>query len=261
MFDKYGLDDRGILPYDDEKEEQFIRRGNAILDVSAKLSDAQLMGRAMFYGLYRHDYFTFGSHDEFDHSDILRRESLAYTLEKYGMDLTWVRFLEIFIDDEVQRIFDPPLGFAMRQDWRSNNLSVVIPVIFIREISARVITHELIHAGRADISENYFFNGDYDRGVGMYEERAAHNRFYRSNFWNLFKLHRQIRNIYRARRKLEKYFGDKAGYVFIRLNYQEAMYSLFEARDPVAFIKEQSLDNPSSCRNLKFKIMADKLGL
>ncbi|MBI5045779.1 MAG: hypothetical protein HZC14_02125 [Candidatus Niyogibacteria bacterium] len=254
MFDAHGLDDRGILPYDGETEEQFVKRGNAILDASVRLKNAQLINSARSYANSSSDYFLNNlDYSLFDYDDAMRRDALAYMSTKYGMNLTWVRFFEISTDDELQNILG---GVAMRQNQRLNNISVVIPVIFIREFSTRVMTHELIHASRADILESYnrFFCGDSDDIIEAYEERVAHNRFYRGNFWNNFHLSVHIRDIYRARRKLEKYFDDKAGYVFIRLSYAEATRSLFNARSPFEFIKERG-------DNLKFKIMAEKLGL
>lgn len=260
MFDKYELYSRGILPYDGEKEARFIRRGNAVLDAAANTTDIKLAESDL-------DRMPYYFHHSFDYGDVMRQKALAYVRVQYNLDLTWVRFLKVSLHDinnEGKREMGGCLfGYVQRQVQVSDHIVVVIPVIFIRKFSFDVMHHELVHAGRADILENYrrFLSGDSDRDVGMYEERVANNRFYRSDFSYLFGLNRQKRNIYRARRNLEKYFGDKAGYVFIRLNYHEAMHSLWHARNPVEFIKEGSRDNSLYCQNLKFKIMADKLGL
>lgn len=261
MFNMYELDDRGILPYCGEKEEQFVRRGNATLAASAGLSDTQLINRVsvepiFIMGLHL-NRFICGS---FDYDDAMRQEALAYMLIKYGMDLTWVRFFEISTNDAIANKLG---GFAMRQDWRFNNISVVVPVIFIRDFFTRIMTHELIHAGRADILEGYrrYYDGSTYYASDIYEERVAHNQFYCSNFRQYFSLNGQIRNTYRLRRKLEKYFGNKAGYIFVRLSFKEAMHSLLEARNPAEFIRERSYDNPKYCYNLKFQIMTEKLGL
>lgn len=239
------LDAKGIIPKDFEKEESFFRRGNLILQASKEISDSQLMG---WFKKYKANYkflpFQYGVKE--------REEGLQYIKIKYGSDLSWVRFLNMYPASHEFYRTSFSGGVAAGFKLEIEGMEIILPVIamFVRKKDYYI--HELIHVARQSFVTQILEHAGRDE----FEEVVAQNKYLRGSFLSTDYYSRML---YKIRRKLQKSFGNKHGYVFTRLEHAELVENILPKKppfgEPISYIRK------FSDTHLKYRVLRERLEL
>jgi hypothetical protein len=240
----FELDDLGIIPFEFETEENFIQRGMRILWVSEHQSRDELIE------LWPEKIKLVSPR----YQKRIKKE-LAYLKDKYGVDMSWVIIFKMILP-WYGRFYGVD-GLCRMVDFREKKETTSFAVPIVNVDVTGVIRHELIHAAR-----NFCFC-DYAR-YKSFEEMIAHDRY--NNFFSIPILNdviiREKTGVFKigkARRILNKYFGKKHGYVFIRLTCKEILDYVLSKNNPYGNPMNYLFE--MSKTNLRHWIMCKKLGI
>ena len=232
------FDRRGIIPLDSECEPEFFFRARALEYAASEYSDSRIaenvkqeFGYNIISGIEQH-----------------RMEDAVSDVKKaYGFDLGWIRgyYAELPVGDLKQSpeglpfydnlVFGQMLACNSEREYLVPNVLLVNAIFteseFYQPVLDKTIRHELIHSARNTLPI-------LSRSAELFEEDIANS---------LGENPAEI--ILSAREKLEKRFGNNAGYVLGRLSFSEIQ----KLRNPLQMLKKG--------KNLRHRIMAEKLRL
>jgi hypothetical protein len=236
MFNEFELDDLGILPMLGESAEEFIKRGNMLYEMAISVSDEKYIdttsGIKHLILLNRYEIGFFTDHEK-------RRQALREVYAEYGIDMYWVRFLSA----KPLCFFGLIGGLFVCLPFEIGGREVDLPVIFINN-AERAIKHEIIHSARMHCG--------FDCSDIM-EENIAEGGYFYQGFW--LRVNITLRHLQRIRQKLQRNFGERHGYVFIRLNYSDLMAGVLYNPNPKKYLLARAK------HDLKSRIMCEKLGI
>ncbi|NQU83891.1 MAG: hypothetical protein HQ536_04220 [Parcubacteria group bacterium] len=239
-FDIFELDEKGIIPRIRESEEDFLKRGNLIIERSEEFTDEHLIGcsNSMFP-----DFKFFSFKDRF----FFRKISIYYIRKMYGMDLSWVRTLKMKPISFYSYLI---LGICHPLNLNVEGYCFHCPIIFISLPNYNTIRHELLHAARlVEISKSVIYSSHF-------EEEIAANSYLEYYF---FKTDTS-KKFLKIREKLQRCFGENHGYVFIRLSCEEINDYVLKSSNRFGGNLERYLKEMSKTE-LRYRIMCQKLGL
>lgn len=244
MLDLFELDDLGILPLDEENEEDFLRRGNMIYIFSQEVSTGDLK---VFFDSYSTEFALLKFRDR---KKIIEKE-VRYMKKRYGVDLSWVRFLRLYPHAPFIFLRFYYLGGICKNIIFSRKKGLIfMPVIGIVHHSS--IRHELIHAARFFCAKGHYKNENF-------EETVAKNIYYRSLFYLQKERRIHASFIKQTKKKLKKAFGKRHGYVFIRLTPEEVSQHIILNIGNYKDIKDYFLEKSQT--SLRHWIICKKLNL
>ena len=246
------LDELGIIPNEAETSESFIERGNQIL----KKYSPDLMVNYMENRL-RREVGISRTVDLPDQADVKKISSIAQEVKKrFGCDYSWlpVGYSEMNTYDGSR------FGLAFSPlNTKHNGEEIWLPpfvlINYFGPGKRGVTIHEFIHMP-LQIGNHHPLAYPDD---GSYCERVANQATpFRAVLSSIF--HPKITAEYlRIKAKLKKSFGKMAGYVQVRMRYDQAKDLLLDQEiNPIRLIKLRA--DPQR-QDLPFQIMKERLGL
>lgn len=240
------LDERGLIPWDFESEEDFLKRGNRTLWAAKELLDSQIIDKLQ--ERVGEEYRFFPSTVDPKMIDYC----LQYIKSRYGSDLSWVRFV-----DMVPRHPVGIMGLARGKTFvwinEIEGNKYIFPVVGLFGAGKRTVRHELIHIARRALSASEEFEGS---NSFEFEQAVAENKYFESSFLNLDW---RLKVLHRIRRKLQEFFDNNHGYVFTRLEYAELVENILSPNplwgNPIEYIQR------FSASRLKYWIIKKRLAL
>lgn len=233
-LDIYELDQMGFIPFIGDSEASFVERSNMALEYLEEITDEVLIILASRL------------EPELELSTFVyqrqRLEVIKHIIDNYGSNLSWVRCLKFKEREEGEYTV---FGYCVYVRIFYRERQIHFPIVFAAR-QQPTVQHEFLHAARSFIRKQ---RGAFEEGVARSEYLLSHR----------FSFTREKRTFAKIRRKLKKFFGDKHGYVFIRLREDELMQYILPDNSP--------LGNPvhylrrMADRYLKHRIMCEKLGL
>lgn len=232
------LDEKGILPFDYEDEEQFIRRAGALFEAYNK------HGRD---GLAKKIESILPQIKVFQDQP---RESYEYALNHIKARYkTNPDFCPVFYAN----LPSPIAGMSTLRHYSGQGIYDLPQIILVSTpqwgVNVRsTLKHELIHTIRMPIAHqrDIFYSGQKD-----FEEDFADEGF------SLFGS-RHARCLRKAKKRLAKELGDNWGYTLIRLSYGEILENIIEMESGSKTIEHLKRCSPNY---LRYRVILEKLGL
>ena len=246
------LDELGIIPNEFEKPESFIKRGLQILKKYSAESMATYMENRLHneVGLNRNVYLP-------NQSDMKKINSVVQEVKKrFCCDYSWLQvgYSEMNTYDGAR--FGLAFGPSMSRPNGEELWSPPFVLINRFGLGKRgVMVHEFIHM---PIQIGNYYPLGYPRDLKYCERIANQATPIRAVLSSIF--HPIVTSEHlRVKSKLKNSFGKMAGYVQVRMRYDQVKDLLLEQnRNPAELIK---LRAKPERQDLLFQIMAERLGL
>ncbi len=190
------LDRMGIFPASSESAKQHILRGNVLLDESARLQ--RHIAETRFGG----ELDPYTNHKQIDWA-------VGKLKQRYGVDLSWVRIYTAYLGDPF--LSEGAAGMCVPPQ------GVVPPFVVLNSFTlpgrGDTLVHEMTHLPRVS---SFDFDVIYAR-THAFEERLARSH----SIGQLLVILPENFDYLKAKYKLWRAFGEKAGYVLMRMSYDE----------------------------------------
>ena len=247
------LDGKGIFPFNDESEDEFVDRGNRLINRTDVKEGMHAYANTETYEHYR-------VHLRSDDVSVRFRAQQQRINERFGCDLSWVA------------VYYAHLGSLLDSYTLGSNASSVVnkdesdlhvkppfilinPILFFL-IEGIVMSHELIHVPR-NMAFVHPALITYP-GQRKYEERVAHSPTLPSSIYGTLMHPIDSGQFFRFRAKLKSAFGSNADYILIRTPYEEVKDFYF---DGILGKPRDVICRGAESGSLRYRVIKEKIGL